>query len=107
MRTLITTALVAILGLGATQVAHADDVPPVSTSDCPTNVPTSWRCEVLTTDATAHIGALGELRMSRQRLTFAEGTVDGEYASVFGGLVAAPTPVPGGLLGRGGNPLLR
>jgi hypothetical protein len=110
MRKLITAALV-VLGLCATQVAHAEDVPPVNTGDCPTSLPVGrdpgWRCEVLTTDAIADTGALGELRMGRQRLTFAEGTLNGQYASVFGGLAAEPTPVPGGLLGTGKNPLLR
>ncbi|MFD1050900.1 hypothetical protein ACFQ1S_37925, partial [Kibdelosporangium lantanae] len=39
--------------------------------------------------------------------TFAEGTIDGRYASTFGGLAAEPTPVPGGLLRHGDHPLLR
>jgi hypothetical protein len=111
MRKLTVTALV-VLGLCATQVAHADDgIPPVNTTDCPATLPTvrdpGWRCEVLTTDATAHVGALGELRLGRQRLTFAEGNVNGQYASVFGGLAAEPTPVPGGLFGHTDVPVLR
>lgn len=104
MRKVIITALVA-LGLCAAQTGYAaDDIPPVNTADCPSTLPAvrdpGWRCEVLTTDATARVGALGELRLGRQRLTFAEGTIDGQYASVFGGLVAEPTPVPGGLFGH-------
>jgi len=112
VRKLLTVILAgAAFGLSI-QVAAAGDVPPIDQSACPTELPAgadpaAWRCEVLTTDATATIGALGPLANGAARLTFAEGTLDGQYAQVFGALRAEPTPVPGGLLGRGENPLLR
>jgi hypothetical protein len=107
MRKLIALAVAAFLL--PVQIAAADEVPPFDHSDCPQQLPdpVGWRCEVLISDATAKLGSLGELRMGRQRLTFAEGKVNGQYAQVFGALRAEPTPVPGGLLGGGDNSLLR
>jgi hypothetical protein len=93
----VATALVMI-----TPAAHADDVPPFDYADCPRELPSGadpakWRCEVLITDATAKFGALKELNLGRQRLTFAEGTLDGKFAQVFGSLQAQPTKVLPGL----------
>jgi hypothetical protein len=110
MRKLLTVALAAAALALPAQIAWADDVPPVDTADCPKQLPAGadpagWRCEVLTTDATAKIGALGQLNLGRQRLTFAEGTLDGQYAQVFGGLKAERTTVPGGLVGNDLIPL--
>ncbi|MET0134493.1 MAG: hypothetical protein ABW215_12990 [Kibdelosporangium sp.] len=108
MRKLL-TAVAAIMLLGA-PMASADDVPEFDHSDCPKELPAGadpaqWRCEVLVSDATAEFGTLGQLRLGRQRLTFAEGTLDGRYAQVFGGLRAEPTEVPGGLVGNDLIPL--
>jgi hypothetical protein len=98
MRKLLAVVIAAAaLGLSA-QVASAS-VPPVDQSDCPPLPNSAWRCEVLTSDATAKVGALGSVRLGRQRLTFAEATVNGRYQQVFGALRAGPTTVPGGLFG--------
>lgn len=82
--------------------ANADEVPPFDHSDCPRELPSGadpakWRCEVLISDATAKFGRLGELKLGRQQLTFAEGTLDGKFAQVFGSLKAQPTKVLPGL----------
>jgi hypothetical protein len=105
MRKLLAAALAAAVLVLPAQLAFADDVPPVDTADCPKTLPDGadparWRCEVLTTNATAKFGAIGPLTLGRQRLTFAEGTLDGQYAQVFGGLHSEPTVVTGGLLGN-------
>jgi hypothetical protein len=84
------------------QVASAAaEVPEFTFSDCPQEVPAAgWRCEVLITDARAKFGKV-ELDLSRQRLTFAEGQLNGQFAQVFGALRAEPSRVPGGLFGTG------
>ncbi|MFF5305416.1 hypothetical protein ACFY5F_39275 [Streptomyces sp. NPDC013161] len=58
--------------------------------------PAAWRCEAMT--AVGHL-ALGRIDQSLGRaamaITFAEGTVDGEFRQVFGGMTAVPVRVRG------------
>jgi hypothetical protein len=111
MRKLMAAVLAAATLLLPAGVAAADDeVPPFSYADCPAQLPpgadpAQWRCEVLITNGTGRFGALGQIQLGRQRLTFAEGKLNGEYAQVFGALRAEKTTVPGGLFGNGLIPL--
>ncbi|SFB61882.1 hypothetical protein SAMN05216266_12924 [Amycolatopsis marina] len=57
--------------------------------------PAKWRCEVLISTGTLSFGRIRELPLREMRLTFAEGTLDGRFAQVFGSLEAEPTPLPG------------
>ncbi len=103
MRKLLATVMAAAGLLLSTQIAAAEDVPSFSYEDCPEQLPpgaVGWRCEVLVADGTGKFGALGTLNLGRQRLTFAEGQLNGKYAQVFGALRAEPTTVPGGLFGN-------
>ncbi|ALG12000.1 hypothetical protein AOZ06_38615 [Kibdelosporangium phytohabitans] len=107
------TAAAAMASLS--QSASAQTVPPFDFSDCPKIPagadPALWRCEVLMSTGTIKIGGLAGQPLGAMRLTFAEGTLDGKFAQVFGSLRAEPSRVPGGLLGIPGsderNPLLR
>jgi hypothetical protein len=110
MRKLFAAVLATAGLLLPAQIAAADEVPPFSYADCPRTLPpgadpAAWRCEVLISDATGTFGALGGIQLGRQRLTFAEGRLNGHYAQVFGALRAEPTTVPGGLFGKGLIPL--
>jgi hypothetical protein len=115
MRTfrLAAVAALALIGLAmAVQPAAAEPVPTFDYADCPTIPdgadPARWRCEVLMSNGTIRFGRIAEQPTGAMRLTFAEGTLDGKYAQVFGALRADPVRVPGGLLGTGDrNPLLR
>jgi hypothetical protein len=67
-------------------------------SDCPSLPaaanPAEWRCEVLVSQAKMSFGRVDDLNLGTMRLTFAEGTLDGEYAQVFGALRDEPTRLP-------------
>jgi hypothetical protein len=106
----VAVAVLAMIGLAAAApLAAADPVPTFDFADCPAIPagadPALWRCEVLMSSGTIKFGNLAEQPTGAMRLTFAEGTLDGKYAQVFGALRAEPTKVPGGLLG--GHPLPR
>lgn len=98
-RTLITAGAVALALLTTTVAAQAEPLPTFDFSDCPTipaNAdPGKWRCEVLHSHGTVRIGRTGELPITGMRTVFAEGTIGGQYAQVFGSLQAEPIRVPG------------
>jgi len=101
----VAVAVLALAGLAAAaQPANADPVPTFDFTDCPAIPagadPALWRCEVLMSSGTIKFGTLAEQPLGAMRLTFAEGTLDGKYAQVFGALRAEPTRVPGGPLRR-------
>lgn len=98
----VAVAVLALVGLAATgQPAAADPVPTFDFADCPALPagadPALWRCEVLMSSGTIRFGNLAEQPTGAMRLTFAEGTLNGEFAQVFGALRAEPTRVSGGL----------
>jgi hypothetical protein len=97
----VAVAVLALVGLAAAvQPAAADPVPTFDFADCPTIPdgadPALWRCEVLMSSGTIRFGNVAEQPAGDMRLTFAEGTLDGKFAQVFGALRAEPTRVPGG-----------
>jgi hypothetical protein len=98
-RILIAAGAVALALLTTTAAAQAEPLPPFDFSDCPTipaNAdPGTWRCEVLASHGNVQIGRTGELPISSMRTVFAEGTIGGQYAQVFGSLQAEPIRVPG------------
>ncbi|WP_240687250.1 hypothetical protein [Amycolatopsis suaedae] len=102
MRRLLTTAFAAaaLLVAGATGAA-AEPVPEFDFADCPALPagadPALWRCEVLVSTGTLTFGRFHEMPVRTMRTTFAEGTLDGRHAQVFGALRAEPTPLPGPL----------
>lgn len=89
----------AFAGVLAGGTASAATLPTFDFTDCPAipagAEPSQWRCEVLVSDGTLSFGRFRDLPLGRMRLTFAEGTLDGKYAQVFGTLRAEPTPLPG------------
>ncbi|GAB2992926.1 hypothetical protein LWP59_33110 [Amycolatopsis acidiphila] len=94
----MTFLALATAGLTALTLAPA---PPAQFdfSDCPSLPaaadPAEWRCEVLVSQAKISFGRIGDLDLGTMRLTFAEGTLDGEYAQAFGALRDEPTRLPG------------
>jgi hypothetical protein len=98
----VVLAAAALLGVTVT-AASAEPLPTFDFADCPTIPggadPAQWRCEVLISHGTVTVGRLPELPITRIRTVFAEGTMDGAHAQVFGSLQADPVRVPGGLLG--------
>ncbi|WP_106178230.1 hypothetical protein [Prauserella shujinwangii] len=97
---------VAALGVAAAVVAAialpasaATPPPAFDFADCPALPegadPARWRCEVLVSTGTLSFGHVRDLRLAPMRLTFAEGTLEGRYAQVFGALRAGPTTLPG------------
>jgi hypothetical protein len=89
-------AALALVGLAtAAHPAAADPVPTFDFADCPTIPaeadPAKWRCEVLISTGTIRFGNLAEQPVGAMRLIFAEGTLDGKFAQVFGSLRAEPT----------------
>lgn len=96
----VAVAVLALVGLAsAAQPASADPVPTFDFADCPAIPadadPALWRCEVLMSSGTIRFGNLPEQATGTMRLTFAEGTLDGKFAQVFGALRAEPTRVRG------------
>lgn len=93
----MTILALAAAGLTALTLAPA---PPAQFDfgDCPALPaaadPAGWRCEVLVSQAKLSFGRIDDLDLGTMRLTFAEGTLDGEYAQVFGALRDDPTRVP-------------
>ncbi|KRV48870.1 hypothetical protein AQ490_23735 [Wenjunlia vitaminophila] len=57
--------------------------------------PADWRCEVMSATGRLTLGRIDQAIDVPMTLTFAEGTVDGEYQQVFGEMKAAPLPVLG------------
>jgi hypothetical protein len=111
-KTLLAIALAGAAVLGTATTATAEPIPSFDFADCPAIPPEAdpaqWRCEVLISHGTVGIGRLPALPVTRIKTTFAEGRLDGRYASVFGALRAEPIRVPGGLLGiPRPNPALR
>lgn len=91
----------------AVAVAVAADTPPAPAydfSDCP-DIPAGvdaarWKCEVLTATGSLTLGNRTLPELAPMTITHAEGPMpDGSNGQVWGGLRAAPTAVPGGLLG--------
>ncbi|WP_234048405.1 hypothetical protein [Streptomyces liliifuscus] len=81
------------VGSGARQLGFADCP---SLAELPEGAdPAKWRCEAMT--ATGHL-SLGRVEVPIDRplaITFAEGTVDGEFRQVFGAMAATPLRVRG------------
>ncbi|MCF3129535.1 hypothetical protein [Streptomyces olivochromogenes] len=86
----------------------ADSVPTFAFGDCPDLPagvdPAQWRCEVLTATGSLTLGNRTVPALAPMTITHAEGPLpDGSAGQVFGALRAAPTAVPGGLLGIPGT----
>jgi hypothetical protein len=97
-RTLIAAGAVTLALLGTTSAAQAEPLPTFDFSDCPAIPakadPGKWRCEVLISHGTVRIGRIAE-PITSMRTVFAEGTIGGQHAQVFGSLQAEPIRVPG------------
>jgi hypothetical protein len=99
LRRVAVAVLAAAAVVGLAQPAAAAPLPTFDFADCPALPegadPALWRCEVLMSTGTIRFGNLAEQPVTGMRLTFAEGTLDGKFAQVFGALRAEPTRVPG------------
>ncbi|GAA4665376.1 hypothetical protein [Amycolatopsis dongchuanensis] len=93
----MTFLALAAAGLTALSVAPAPQAQ-FDFTDCPALPaaadPSQWRCEVLVSQAKLSFGRVTDLDLGTMRLTFAEGTLDGQYAQVFGALRDEPTRIP-------------
>lgn len=95
----VVLAAAAIIAAGISAPAAAQTHPDFDFADCPAIPagadPGLWRCEVLVSTGTLSFGRVRDLALREMRLTFAEGTLNGRFAQVFGSLKAQPTPLPG------------
>lgn len=57
--------------------------------------PAAWRCEAMTAVGHLTLGRIDQSLGGAMAITFAEGTVDGEFHQVFGGMTAVPVRVRG------------
>ncbi|MFD4559505.1 hypothetical protein ACFWP5_35185 [Streptomyces sp. NPDC058469] len=60
--------------------------------------PAAWRCEAMTAVGHLTLGRVDQSLGRAMAITFAEGTVNGEFRQVFGGMAAVPVRVRGTLL---------
>ncbi|MEU6990262.1 hypothetical protein ABZ953_06320 [Streptomyces sp. NPDC046465] len=60
--------------------------------------PADWRCEAMTADGHLTLGRMDQALGRGMTITFAEGTVNGEFHQVFGRMTAAPVRVGGTFL---------
>ncbi|MEO3750549.1 hypothetical protein [Streptomyces sp. B6B3] len=83
---------------GPASAAASTPAPPGFSFDaCPTRAelpagadPAAWRCEAMLATGRLTLGRLDEPIEAPMTLTFAEGTIDGEFGQVFGELTAEP-----------------
>ncbi|MEU9183081.1 hypothetical protein AB0D14_00640 [Streptomyces sp. NPDC048484] len=102
MTLLSAVALAASVGAATAGPAHATGTGERGFQDCPAPSelpegadPAKWRCEAMTAVGHLTLGRVEKRIDEPLAITFAEGTVDGEYRQVFGAMAAAPLPVRG------------
>ncbi len=105
-RRLVLSLTALTLGVGVTAgSAHAAVPVPVKGADfraCPALSelpegadPGAWRCEAMTAVGHLTLGRIDQSLDKGMAITFAEGTVSGEFRQVFGAMTAAPVRVRG------------
>lgn len=89
-------AAAAALTVGPAQATPSDFTACPDVSELPAGAdPAAWRCEAMTAVGHLDIGRL-DLRITHpMAITFAEGTIDGEFHQVFGDMTAAPLAIAG------------